>query len=273
MIELTNTGSINRVADWLELYVICESEALSKSEIASHVSTGGRDLDESEIDSILSELEFRGKLYGSFSPFEIKNNRIEPKVAWKEYPEYTMCLVYSSQGVKDVTDGGTKLFERLSSEALKSYLNGKSIVMGFPNSLNLKEQIIELSQKSNEYLGEREPLSTDNDRGVDVIGWKPFGDMRNNQLIVLLQCAAGTHWRTKKQIPLKSWIEFIRWGLTPVPGIAIPQIASLNNWNNIVDEYNFVFDRARITRCLDKFVFEDAGLSKEITAWCESKLD
>lgn len=273
MIELADNGSINRVADWLELYVICESEALSKSEIASRASTGGRDLAESEIDSVLCELEYRANLYGSFSPFEIKDNRIIPKLFWKECPAYTMCLIYSTLGVKDTTDGGPKLFERLSSEALKSYLNGESIVMGFPNELNLKEQVKELSLKSNEPPGGREPLPTDNDRGVDVIGWKPFEDMRNSQLVVLLQCAAGTHWRSKKPIPLKAWTEFIHWGLAPVPGIAIPQIASLSNWNNIVDEYSFVVDRARIARCLHEFVFEDVELRDEITTWCESKLN
>lgn len=273
MIELSNIDSTNRVADWVELYVIYEDEKLSKSEIASNIRAGGREPSEIEIDSVLAELERREQLYGSTSPFEVGDNVVVPKINWRECPEYVMCLIYSMQGVKDAADGGTKLFERLSSEALRSYLNGETVVLGFPNSAGLREQVRSIASKCNEPLGGREPTSDDKDRGVDVIGWKPFKDRRNNQIVILMQCAAGKHWRAKKQIPLKSWTEFIHWGLSPIPGIAIPQIASLSSWNNIVDEYTFIVDRVRILKSIHDFTFEDSNLSNEILIWCESKLD
>lgn len=273
MIELSNIDSTNRVADWVELYVIYEYETLSKSEIASNIRVGGREPSEIEIDSVLAELERREQLYGSTSPFEVGDNVVVPKINWRECPEYVMCLIYSMQGVKDTADEGTKLFERLSSEALRSYLGGETIVIGFPSSAGLKEQVISIASKCNEPLGGRDPTSDDKDRGVDVVGWKPYKDARNSQVVVLMQCAAGKHWRNKKQIPLKSWKEFIHWGFSPITGIAIPQIASLSNWNNIVDEYGFIVDRVRIFRSIHNYTFEDSDLRNDVLSWCESKLD
>ena len=272
MIELSNIDSTNRVADWVELYVIYEYETLSKSEIASNIRAGGREPSEIEIDSVLAELERREQLYGSTSPFKVEDNVVVPKINWRECPGYTMCLIYSMQGVKDAADGGTKLFERVASEALKSYLKGETVTIGFPASLGLKEQVVQLALKTKESLGRREPLPSDNDRGVDVVGWKPHGDNRNSQVVVLMQCAAGIHWRNKKQIPLTAWTQFIHWGFSPITGIAIPQIASLSNWNNIVDEYGFIIDRIRIFKVLYNITFSDSNLRDEVSKWCESKL-
>ena len=103
----------------------------------------------------------------------------------------------------------------------------------------------------------------------------PFLDKRNGQLIVLMQCAAGWHWIKKKPIPLPAWGHFIHWNPnTTIQSIAIAEVVELTKWQNTVDEYGIIFDRARIVRCLyaDKSKL-DAELRKEIIDWCKSQLN
>jgi hypothetical protein len=185
-----------------------------------------------------------------------------------------MCLFFSYSGGA-VNINGTKLFERLSQQVLKSYLCGEAKVLGFPNNGNLTTQLNELAEKLYESRGNRDPDPHDKDSGVDVVGWKPFHDEKNSQLIVLMQCAAGWNWRTKKQVPLPTWAQYIHWNFTTtIQSISIAEIIELKKWQKITDEYGLVFDRARIVRCLYSTTFViESGLRDEIIAWCQEKLN
>jgi hypothetical protein len=275
MIELPDSTSIERVADWIELSVIFENKACSKARIASLLNNGGEDADEAKVDSIMNEIVRRGNLYGDASPFTVEGKCIKPKMKWDKNPEIAMCLIFSIQGVtkKRGEDDGTKLFERLSNEAVMSYLNGQAVVIGFPDKKKLQEQIKYISSKTCEQIGIRCPLPHDKDKGVDIIAWKPHGDMRPNQIILLLQCAAGINFQQKRSISLVAWQEFINWAVTPIQGIMIPCIPANDVWIQIRDNYQLIFDRVRIYRALYRNRLLDKKLRREILAWCKSNLN
>lgn len=275
MIELPDLTSIERIADWIELFVICKNKPLSKARIYSLLNNGGEDMDDDRLDSIISELIRRSDLYGDASPFEVDGKCIKSRIRWDQKPELVMCLIFSILGVrkKKGKDDGTKLFERLSNEAAMSYLNGPAEVIGFPSKNRLTTQINNISIKTCEKAGSRCPLPRDKDKGVDIIAWKPHGDKRPNQIILLLQCAAGVNFEQKKSISLAAWQEFINWAVKPVHGIMIPSIPSNDEWIQIRDDYNMIFDRVRIFRAIYSSTFYDKKLKKDIFNWCKANLN
>lgn len=275
MIEIPDLTSIERIADWIELSVIYKNKPLSKARIYSLLNNSGEDADDARVDSIISELIRRSDLYGDAAPFEVDGKCIKPRIEWGQKPELVMCLIFSIRGVrkKKGKDDGTKLFERLSNEAVMSYLNGPAEVIGFPDKNKLTTQIKSISLKTCEKTGARCPLPQDKDKGVDIIAWKPHGDKRPNQIILLLQCAAGVNFEQKKSISLTVWQEFINWAVQPIHGIMIPSIPSNDEWIRVRNDFNMVFDRVRIFRAIYKNTFSDKKLKKEIFNWCKANLN
>jgi hypothetical protein len=232
------------------------------------------DLREDTVDSVIGELERRRNLYGGASPFSVDGERIRPIVKWKDIPELLMCLIFSLEGVKKKkgVDDGTKLFERLSNEAVKLYLGGSAEIIGFPNGKNLIKQIQSISQKTSESIGHRSPKPKDKDKGVDIIAWKPHGDNRPNQIILLLQCGAGINFSEKKPISIPAWRDFMHWSANPIPGIMIPHIVSSEGLNELRDDYNLIFDRVRIYKAVYHKRLSDTTLRSQILNWCKRNL-
>ncbi len=275
MIDFPNTDSIESIADWVELQVIYEKKPLSKSAIFDVWQENKGDVDEADVDSVLTELTRRSRLYGEASPFAVDRKRINPGINWKDKPELAMCLIFSLKGVekKKGKDDGTKLFEHLSREAAKSYLGGEAEVIGFPNERKLKGQIDCLCKKSCENIGHKSPKPKDKDKGVDIIAWKPHGDNRPNQVVLLLQCGAGANYKSKKPISLKAWQEFVHWSVDPIQGIMVPHIVSDEQLDDLKNEYTLIFDRVRIFKAIHKTTIKDKKLRKHILAWCNGRLN
>lgn len=269
MISLPNADSIESVSDWIELYTIYYYKSISKSTIISLLNIE----DETYVDSIINKLVNRSILYGDASPFEVEGRKIIPTIKWKDHPELTMCLIFSIWGAerKKGKNDGTKLFEKLSREAAKFYLNGEAEVIGFPNKKKLKEQFEHLTTLTSEEKGHREPGPSDKDKGVDIIAWKPHYDERSNQLIILLQCCAGIHYYQKSAIVLKTWNALMHWRADPIPGIMIPRIIADRDWVKMSDKYNLIFDRIRIYKAIHKKPLFDITLKEQILKWCENE--
>jgi hypothetical protein len=270
MIDLPDTSNIEDIADWVEYYIISKNEVLSKAKIGRLL-----EIDDNVLDSVLNELHTRLSLYGVISPFNIKDANLIPRTRWDNSPELALCLIFSSFGVRKRKgeDDGTKLFERLCKEAIVGYLCGEAEVIGFPNVEELKQQIRDLSVKTYEKLGSRSPRPVDKDKGVDIIAWKPHNDGRDNQIVLLLQCGAGKYFRTKKAISIAAWNDFINWSAEPIKGIMVPCIVSKDDWVEIRDDYNMIFDRVRILRAVHKMKYTDKHLKREMLEWCRDQLN
>jgi len=102
----------------IELNLLLNKKTLSKSEII----TLGDSINEENVDDLITKFEIRSVLYRD-ELYRIQNNRISSNRTWHEIPEYFLCLYYSYYGADD-NSGGTKLFERISAEALKNFIIG-----------------------------------------------------------------------------------------------------------------------------------------------------
>lgn len=279
MIEVTNIDDISTISDWAELTVVYYNTILSKAKIISLLEDNGLkenvDYSGDELfDSIIQELESRSKLYGPNPPYTIENGIISPLIEWQNCPEYIMCLIFSYWGAADAKEG-TSLFEEISNIALKNYLNGKAVTVGFPNIDSLPVQLDTIARLLNEDRSNKNPPVHAKDRGVDVIGWRSFEDERRGQIIILMQCAAGGNWKKKKQILLSVWSQYIHWFFeTTIPSMAITEVLSHQKWGDAVENYGIIFDRARLYKSLyipSSQIEQD--LREKIIKWCKSKLN
>lgn len=271
MIWLPNHGNYNRVADWVELFVIKENRAISKQKIQTLFEEGGIDLDD-YISDVMIELDRRALLYGTDSPFKVNGLKIEPNVKWRENPVHTLCLIFSTYGVDSDTCTGTTLFEKVGFELLKNFFQSEVVHLGFPTTTNLLTQLNSIATSSNELRGAHTPPSREKDGGVDIISWKPFFDSRSSQLIVLAQCGAGADWKDKNSIDIRTWTLYINWNYeTIVPSMVITQIVESDKWTKYSLKYGVLIDRVRLYRI---FVANKSNISstflKEVAAWCKS---
>jgi len=269
MIEIIDDKSPEGLADYVEFHVTSSGKNISKSKISKLFP----EVEEKMIDSVFNELENRDKQYGNSSPILLERTRIKPNFDWRVDPALMLCLIFSLQGVekKKGKDDGTKLFERLSREVAKNYLSGEAEVIGFPTGSNLKEQINGICKKTYEASGPRSPSKKAKDEGVDIIAWKSHGDNRPNQVMMLLQCAAGVHYDTKIPISLTKWRELINFSATPLRGIVLPHILSNEDWEKVRDHHELIFDRIRVQRALHGKKL-DSDLKKQMIEWCSEKI-
>jgi len=251
--------------EWLELNLLLTKRPLSKAEIMTL-----SDIDDGEmIDSWLSEIEIRSKLYKE-PLYEVKNNRIIPLFSWEDKPEYFLCVYYSYFGAS-YKSGGTKLFEKISALALKSFINGEAYIFGFPASLPFNESLDEIA---NICFEERMTQASGSykDDGVDAVIYKLFEDNKSSNLYILLQSAAGNHWNTKKPISLQRWTNYIAWYASNIiTSIATVDYVSKSKWDKNSSTYGMLIDRLRIYNFLYEYEI-DAELRTEVVNWCKNIL-
>lgn len=274
MIPFPNHINNNRIADWVELFVITENRKISKLKIQNLFEEEGIDV-ENRIDDVILELNRRINLYGTNSPITINGVSVEPTIRWRENPFHTLCLIFSTYGVEDTTDGGTVLFEKIGNIFLKEFLKSESYHLGFPTSTNLTAQLDSVANASLEPRGALTPDTSEKDSGVDVIAWTPFNDSRSSQIIVLAQCGAGDDWKNKNSISLPTWNQYINWNYeTTVPSMMITQIVQADKWRKYSNKFGVLIDRARLYRIHNNFQGNiPPALSREVLNWCRTKLN
>ena len=269
-IDIPDASSIDSVSDWIELAVTYEKEPISKSAVSSKIEgSSGEEPSDAFLSSVWDELEVRMNLYGENPPFICDRIEVAPNIIWEEYPEYMMCLILAMTGNPSNPTPTGKLFERISMEAAKNYINGEAIIFGHPSKI----KVANICQLTNEKFKSELPANY-NDRGLDVIAWKPFNDKRGNQVIVLLQCAGGHNWTSKTgDVVLRAWKEkYITFGCTPIRGFStVVVITDRERFEEISFETDLLFDRPRIFRNTVKFDIE-INLRNEIKDWCKEEL-
>ncbi len=253
-----------REIEWLELNLLKNNIPMSKSTICS--LTGE---EEGAVDEWLSQLEVRNRLYKR-PLYTIHNNRITPNFSWEEVPEYFLCLFYSFNGAND-NSGGTGLFEKISAYALKNFLNGEVFVLGFPAGKTFNEYLDDIGEVCFEERLVPAHYSYKDD-GVDVVGYKSFDDRRSSNLYVLLQCAAGKHWTSKRAIVMNRWLKYFQWYQDNlVQSISTVDFVEGIKWEKHSSTFGMLMDRLRIYNFLyEKDVNQELRL--EVRAWCEQKI-
>jgi len=267
--DIPNGNSIETVSDWVELSVTLTGDEISKTEVAAAIrSSLGDEPSGAFISDVWAELKRRLELYGSRPPYEVNELEVLPLTSFAANPAYVFCLVLSLEGnpVQPTVTG--KLFERLCNEALKSYLGGETLTFGYPGTITVQH----LCQLTGEQF-KRELPAAANDRGLDVVGWKPL-DSRGNQIIVFMQCAGGKNWRSKTtDVVMRAWTEkYVGFHVKPTRAFATPiSITNLDVFEEVSFETDLLFDRPRIYNNTVTLV-PTASLAVEISDWCQERL-
>ena len=133
---IPSPNSKTKVADWIELYLTANKTKISKSKVQSFINLEqGSDPTESFLDDVFGELEKRKTLYGRNPPFKIVGNVAESNIDWDDNSEYLFCLILAVYGNIHDSDTDSKLFEKISNEAIKKYLKAKTILFGYPQNI------------------------------------------------------------------------------------------------------------------------------------------
>ena len=272
MIDVPTNNSVCKLADWFELYICLNAVGVSKSDITNIIEDELGSVSEDVVDGVVTEMERRERLYGGSVPFSVNGNNIETdeNFDWRSFPEYVMCLIYSIRGVI-TPDTGTKLFEQLSDEALKKYINGETMLLGFPSGRSFDSKLVALASQSNEHYASR-PGPHDKDKGVDVIGWIPHGDNRSSQVVILMQSGAGKRWLDKERIMTDLWSRLMWWASPALPALAVPEIIEEGKWKKTTDKFYLVLDRARLIRHIAAIASPNIQLKQDILVWCDIQL-
>lgn len=282
MFALPDAETPQTVADWIELELASGEASLSKTKVGSIVeSETGSEPREAFLTDVWRQLEERQARYTK------KFFRCEGDLAIRSLaaevtaqPEYIACLLFSLYGVDDEYRLDPKIFERLSAEAIKNYIQGKVFVFGWPVLPNIETDIglrVKAVASAAKERFVESPAARYKDRGVDVIAWKPFlehdaDEHRSSQVVILAQCAAGGNWRKKTtELPYQSWIQYIHWARDPQTAIVVPRVISADLWHDISREGGVVFDRIRIVNLLPDGVSE-ADLKDAIETWISDQI-
>ena len=289
-LSATERDSI-KAADWLEAKAVySHGAATSLEQLRSQVTLEGdlpddEDREEHDLDleddapsgpserlagNTASEIHRRILLCGGSYPFTFESGRL----IWND-PErladpYIVCLLASDRQFYKPADDTAKVFEHLTTIAIKVFLGGCAVRFGAPRDTMpgpIGDAIARLAKlTSAEELNGWPIYGTDQDLGVDVVGWKDFSDSHNNRLQVFAQCATGEGWlEEKKGEPnLEMWSGVLLWGIDPVKALAIPYVVNNEDrWQRNMAG-RLLLDRVRIASTL-----LGTTLNDEVVSWAD----
>jgi hypothetical protein len=287
MIALPSSQDSVALVDWLEASLLTqETGRISDTAIIDVFSEA--DLEE-DSDSLLAAMHqtirSRGNTIGAAYPVERQGLGYSRRGEWKEYLPYSFMLFASlNQSYTELNyKGGTankpaELFETLASKAVENYLHCSVIRIGAPRRspvpFTFPKALVYAVKELGEIVGQRDLERHDSgDDGVDLIGWRPFGDARASQAIILAQCAIGTDWRDKRDgVSLEMWRRHIDWHSAPLKGFAVPfHHQEGNPWRETATRAGIIFDRLRIAKLVDAAALP-AVTKQEMMKWCEIRL-
>lgn len=214
-----------------------EVEMKLEKKIEDEMSSPNTEINDKWIErfeGIFSVLKIRDDVFEDDYPFtyNIHNSALKLKNVLSDNQKlYLYLLIVSNlNNFKILQNVLTSEFETFSKEALQQYLP-EFIVEEFGKNTqysgNTVEKIKKLSAKLNVDIFEKGaqniPESASQDKGLDIIGWKPFKDGIASKVIILGQCACGKDWAKKKYDTLPyedSYFDFRK--IRPIHATFIP---------------------------------------------------
>jgi hypothetical protein len=272
------------LADWLELKVLLAADKnASAGDLERVLHRAGhyesREDNEAKVNEVFEEIEDRSVAGGAGYPFSVKEGLLQLRSKWETHPAYAFCL-----GLSRLAESGApmtaarRLFEKLATRALASYLGGHAVRFGAPRDdlpKSFGRAIEQLCNRLGEGRWSRHPASTGKpqDGGLDVVAWKGFPDGRVGQVIVFAQCASGKDWKSKvhdlqPESFSKTWMPQLY--SSPLRAFFVPHRLERQEWNKNTADGGILFDRCRLAHCLpDERSFPE---SRECSKWLAQTL-
>lgn len=287
MIALPETQDPVALVDWLETSVLTEkTNRISDAAIVDVLTEADVDDDpDTLVTSMHQTVRFRGRIVGTGYPLRkdgLGFSRIGP---WESYLPYSFMLFASLNQsyvelsyMKGSANRPAELFENLAAKAIENYLDCTVIRIGAPRRSPvptafpgaLEYAVAQICEP----IGQRDLEKQDSgDDGVDLIGWRPFGDSRASQAMILAQCSIGTDWKDKRDgVSLEMWKRHIDWHSGPLKGFAVPfHHEQGGSWRETATRAGIIFDRLRIAKLVDSKSLTKT-ITKSMAAWCAQRL-
>jgi len=288
MLEWTTFPDVDSQADWAELSCfLARRRTLSGPGIRQFLSREiGEDEAETVLENIKSQIDWRSAQMPDRYPFGIIEGNVVRTHDWQDHLPYTFMLLLSMNDLFAETtiwgkqwNEAAKLFERVVTESIKLHL-GDAINIGSPRlpaeaPKSFQKCVPFVCKKINERKGQPPRIHWHKDGGVDVLAWRKLDD-RPGKVIFLIQCAAGEKWKTKEEIPIKSWHEWIFFATEPLKVLAFPFVFSIQNeekeevWRYKC-QGRLLMDRLRLAPFTTDNLPTD--LRALLLSWCNDQMD
>jgi hypothetical protein len=282
MIILPASQDAVALTDWLETSLLTQdTRRISDTAIIDIFAEADFADPDNQIATVIQTVRSRSFIVGDAYPIRRDGQGFARSATWRQKLPYSFMLFASlNQSYVELNyAGGTahlaaELFEMLTSKAVEKYLDCKVIRIGAPRRAPiptafpaaLDYAVAELR----EHLGKRDlERHNSGDDGVDLIGWRAFGDNRASQALIFAQCAIGTDWRDKRDgVSLPMWRRHIDWHSEPLKGFAVPfHHESGAAWRETATRAGIIFDRLRIARLVQAPLLHQA-MRRDMTRWC-----
>jgi hypothetical protein len=282
MIVLPASQSALALVDWLETSLLTQvSNRISDTAIIDIFSEADFQDPDAQLAAVIQVFRSRIHALGEAYPIRRDGQGFSRSASWRQKLPYSFMLFASlnQSYVELAYTGGSanrpaELFEMLALRALEKYLDCTVVRIGAPRRAPVpaafSAALDYTAAELREILGQRD-LEDHNsgDDGVDLIGWRTFGDSRASQALIFAQCAIGTDWRDKRDgVNLDLWRRHIDWHSHPLKGFAVPFHHEPGRpWRETATRAGIIFDRLRIAR-LVQLNSLNHEFRRNVIAWC-----
>ena len=286
---------LDAMAEWLEGCITFIDTEISKSDVKDillEASYRDQDFAQQRIDDAWAELARRSKCLGPVATFSVEPKRLARRCKWRDSPAYSFCLMLALQVAyrdtflamfpdESYTDQGEP-FERLTTESLKA-MGWHTHSTGW--SHHTSDSFADRLEAVGNHLGEPHRAAAverwtevhTKDAGLDVVCHIPFRDGWAGRPVLLVQCASGENWKSKRHTPdIQQWMQLLELATVPRRGISHPFVELEDAFRRSAncDCLMLVLDRQRLSRPggVTKAKWTSNELSKDINAWTKSRL-
>lgn len=282
------------LCDWIEAELVFGTGEISKSSFVDTLMENEvyaeQDMANASVDSAWAVLSGRLKAVGR--PLGAKVTPLSAARAreWTAFPAYAYCMLLACAGYlypktfKEIDLGVAvqgDLFERLSAESVARALPKWTVVrLGWSptNPQKLKDTIAELTASLKEMPGAEIDVHVTqyaNEMGLDLLAYREFSDPHAAFPVLMLQCASGKDWTTKRHTPdLNRWRKVVSFLSNPVKGFAMPYaFADQNDFRREATSVDGVlFDRYRLLAPVASADWASHALRDDLTEFVTSNL-
>jgi hypothetical protein len=264
----THNVNVDSLCDWIEASIVFDRDLLSKADVVEalleHEVYARPDFAVEIVDQAWAVVSGRIKYLSDPLGLKVSTNRITRVKEWDTFPAYGFCLALAcsalfprwarEQWAMPPSVHG-ELFEEVARESFTCALAGwtvRRVGWSPSNPPKLRTTIAEIISDLNEVAGSELELHVDpraNELGLDLLAYFSYGDSHASFPVLLVQCASGNNWLSKRQTPdIELWKTIVSFNSQPVRAFAMPfTFADASEFRRHSKSVNGVFvDRNRL---------------------------
>lgn len=289
-----HNNELSVLSDWVEASILFKRDELSRSDIVDILLENdlydSQDFANERVDQIWSVVTERIRYLQLPLGMKVESNRITRQEAWTRFPAYGFCMTLALSflypawakkwdGVPTIYGA---MFEELAEQSLANCLTGWSVkrIGWTPETpTKLKTELPHLIADINEREGAESNVHVTahtNELGLDLLAYRSFEDSHSSFPVLLVQCASGKNWESKRKTPdLEIWRKVINFNSPPLKGFAIPfAFADQLEFRRLATPVAGVFfDRNRLLGAIRRGTRVPGKLNKRMKAWTQKQVN